>query len=94
MIFLLPVFPDDAVCFMAGLTRLPLHRLLLVCILGRFPSTAVSTFGGASVGGDSAQAYLVLAAAMVLAFGLWLFSEELESLFGRAANQRRNTEHA
>ena len=33
LIFLLPAFPDDAVCFMAGLTRLPLHRLLLVCTL-------------------------------------------------------------
>jgi uncharacterized membrane protein YdjX (TVP38/TMEM64 family) len=54
LIFLLPVFPDDAVCFMAGLTRLPLHRLLLVCALGRLPGIAVLTFVGAGVGGRTA----------------------------------------
>ncbi len=92
LIFLLPVFPDDAVCFMAGLTRLPLHRLLLVSTLGRLPGIAVLTFVAAGVGGGTTQAYLVLGAAMVLAFGLWVFSEELESLVGRAgANQRGNT---
>ena len=75
---------------MAGLTRLPLHRLLLVCGLGRLQGIAVLTFVGTSVGGATSQAYLVLGVAIVLAFGLWLFSEELEALFGRAgANQRQ-----
>ena len=82
LIFLLLVFPDDAICFMAGLTRLPLHHLLLVCALGRLPGIAVLTFVGANVGGASTQAYLVLSIAMVLAFGIWLFSEEFESLVG------------
>jgi uncharacterized membrane protein YdjX (TVP38/TMEM64 family) len=92
LIFLLPLFPDDAVCFMAGLTRLPLHRLLLVCTLGRLPGIAVLTFAGSRVGGDATQAYLVLSTAKALAFGLWLFSEEFEALFGRAdANQRGST---
>ena len=92
LIFLLPAFPDDAVCFMAGLTRLPLLHLLLVCTLGRLPGTAVLTFVGAGAGGGTTQAYLVLGAAMVLAFGVWLWSEELEALFGRAgANERAKT---
>lgn len=83
LIFLLPVFPDDAICFMAGLTQLPLHRLLLVCVLGRLPGIAVLTFVGSGVGGDTTPAYIVLGVAMVLAVGLWLFSEELEALVGR-----------
>ncbi len=94
LIFLLPMFPDDAICFVAGLTRLPLHRLLLVCIMGRLPGTAVLTFIGAGVGvgGGITAAYLVLGIAIVLAFGLWLFSEELESQVGRVrTDQRGNT---
>ncbi len=91
LIFLLPIFPDDAVCFMAGLTRLPLHRLLLVCALGRLPGIAVLTFVGAGGGGSATQAYMVLGVTMALAFGLWLFSEELEALFGRAGAIQRGT---
>lgn len=92
LVFLLPAFPDDAICFMAGLTRFPLHRLLLVCILGRLPGTAVLAFVGAGVGGSTISAYLVLGVAMVLAFGLWLFSEEIESLVARiGVNQHRTT---
>jgi uncharacterized membrane protein YdjX (TVP38/TMEM64 family) len=94
LIFLLPVFPDDAVCFMAGLTRLPLHRLLLVCVLGRLPGTATLTFVGSGVGNDMTQAYVVLGTGIVLAFGVWLFSEELETLVSRAsANPRGTTSH-
>jgi uncharacterized membrane protein YdjX (TVP38/TMEM64 family) len=85
LIFLLPLFPDDAICFMAGLTRLPLHRLLIVCLLGRLPGIAVLTFTGSRVGADATQAYLVLGVAMALALVFWLFSEELETLLGRAA---------
>jgi uncharacterized membrane protein YdjX (TVP38/TMEM64 family) len=89
LIFLLPAFPDDAVCFMAGLTRLPLLHLLLVCTLGRLPGIAVLTFVGAGAGGGTTLAYLVLGAAIVLAFGVWLWSEELEALFGRAGAKHR-----
>ncbi len=91
LIFLLPVFPDDAVCFMAGLTRLPLTRLLLVCALGRLPGTAVLTFVGAGVDGNTTQAYLVLGAATTLAVGIWLFSDELETYLDRIRTKSRGT---
>lgn len=84
LIFLLPVLPDDAVCFIAGLTRLPLHRLLLVSTLGRLPGIAVVSFVGSGAGGGAAQSSLLLGVALALACGLWLFSEELEALFGKA----------
>lgn len=88
LIFLLPLFPDDAICFMAGLTRLPLHRLLLVCALGRLPGIAVLTFTGSHMGSDATPAYIVLGVAMTLAAGVWLFSEELQALLGSASANR------
>ncbi len=81
VIFLLPTFPDDAICFMAGLTRIPLHRLLLACVVGRLPGMVVLTLVGAGAG--AAYANLVLAAATVVAIGMWLFSEELEAMLSR-----------
>ena len=81
VIFLLPTFPDDAICFMAGLTRLPIRRLLLVCMLGRLPGMAVLTLVGTGSGGI--QTNLALAMATLIAVGLWLFSEEVEGMLGR-----------
>ena len=81
VIFLLPTLPDDAVCFMAGLTRLPLHRLLLVCVLGRLPGMAALTYIGAGVGGGPAYANLFLGVTTLIAVVLWLFDEEVTALF-------------
>ena len=62
MIFLLPALPDDAVCFIAGLTRLPLWRLLLVGLAGRLPGMAVLAYVGANLDVRTSPAYAVMAA--------------------------------
>lgn len=41
LIMLLPGFPDNLACLVAGLTRIPIRKLLLAAILGRLPSTLV-----------------------------------------------------
>lgn len=38
LIFLLPFLPDDAICFLAGLTPIPILELVLIAMIGRFPS--------------------------------------------------------
>lgn len=47
LIFLIPFLPDDACCLAAGLTHVPLRKLLLAALLGRFPGVLVSTYLGA-----------------------------------------------
>lgn len=37
LIFLLPAFPDDLICFLAGLTTIPIRTLIVISILGRLP---------------------------------------------------------
>jgi len=37
LIFLLPAFPDDLICFLAGLTKIPIRTLILISVLGRLP---------------------------------------------------------
>lgn len=83
MLFLLPAVPDDAICFIAGLTRRPIWQLVVACLLGRLPGMAVLTFVGASVGGDMAVANVVLVVATVVAAILWLYSDEAEAFFAR-----------
>lgn len=38
VVFLLPGLPDDAICFVGGLTNLPLWQLVGIAILGRTPA--------------------------------------------------------
>ena len=80
MIFLLPALPDDAVCFLAGLTKLKLLPLSLVCLLGRAPGMAVLSFTGAGFAdGHTVWAEILFSVMMVLSVLLWLFWEVIES---------------
>jgi len=44
--FLLPTFPDDLLCFVAGLTDLWLRRFLNPVVVGRTPMFVAVTFAG------------------------------------------------
>lgn len=73
MIYLLPALPDDAVCFIAGLTRLKLLPLTFVCLLGRAPGMAVLSFVGAQAAtGLTWQAKTLFGVMMVLSAAIWL----------------------
>jgi len=44
--FLLPTFPDDLLCFVAGLTDLRLRRFLTLVVVGRTPTFVAVAFAG------------------------------------------------
>ena len=80
MIFLLPALPDDAVCFLAGLTKLKLLPLTVVSLLGRAPGMAVLSLTGAGfAGGFSLSVQVLFGVMMVLSVILWLFWEVIEA---------------
>lgn len=54
LIFLLPGFPDDIICYLAGLSAIPLRTLFVISILGRAPGYIISGFLGAGIGGANA----------------------------------------
>ena len=37
LIFVVQIFPDDLICYLSGLTRIPLRQLILVALVGRIP---------------------------------------------------------
>jgi len=79
MLFLLPGTPKDAICFMAGVTRLPIWKLMLANALGRLPGLMVLTFTGAAVDADRFTVKLVFGAGLALALVVWLFDEEIKA---------------
>ena len=47
LLFLIPGFPKDYLCFLLGLSRMRLGTFLLVTIIGRIPGTYLLTLQGA-----------------------------------------------
>jgi len=79
MIFLLPALPDDAVCFLAGLTKLKLWRLSLDCLFGRAPGMIVLCLVGAGLAeGLTMWVQVLFAVMMAISFVLWIFWEVIE----------------
>lgn len=62
VMFLLPVFPDDALCFLAGLTEIPVRRLLALVVVGRAPTFVLAAY----LGGSVAESNLLLAGSLAL----------------------------
>ena len=78
-IFLLPALPDDAVCFLAGLTKLKLFPLSIVCLLGRAPGMLVLSLTGAGFAdGLTLWVEILFAVMMIASVLLWLFWEVIE----------------
>ncbi len=48
VLFLIPGLPDDILCFGAGLTKIPLWKLILVAFMGRTPSIITSVVLGST----------------------------------------------
>jgi uncharacterized membrane protein YdjX (TVP38/TMEM64 family) len=66
ILFLLPGFPKDYLCFVLGLSRMPLKLFLLICIVGRIPGTVLLTLQGAKVyKGDYYSTLVILGLCLV-----------------------------
>lgn len=83
MLFLLPGTPKDSICFMAGMTRLSVWKLLGVNTLGRLPGLIVLTFTGSAAGSDLRTVKIVFGLGLFLAFLAWLFDEEFKEWLKR-----------
>lgn len=73
LVFLLPGFPDDVVCLVAGVSELDLRRVLVASVLGRAPGYAVLVASGAGLAeGRLLEVGLLLSvAAAVVAVLAW-----------------------
>ena len=46
IVFLLPIFPDSVMCYIAGLTKVPIKTLLVLWIAGRVPTAVINNMIG------------------------------------------------
>ncbi len=87
IIYLIPGLPKDIVCYLFGISPMPLWVFALVSGLGRIPGTWVLSAQGAhTAAGDYYQAILVTAMAVAVALPLYYYRDRIMSWFqGRSA---------
>lgn len=66
VVVLMPFFPDDVICFVAGLSSMPTPAFLFLIILGRTPGMLVSSLVGSGVAVIPWWGWLLIAVASAM----------------------------
>ena len=82
IVYLIPGLPKDIVCYLFGISPMPLWVFVLVSGLGRIPGTWVLSAQGAhTAAGDYLQAILVTAVAVAVALPLYYYRHRIMAWF-------------
>jgi uncharacterized membrane protein YdjX (TVP38/TMEM64 family) len=60
LLFLIPGFPKDALCYILGLTPMSVGTFLIISTLGRIPGTLLATLQGAKAFNHQVKIFLIL----------------------------------
>jgi uncharacterized membrane protein YdjX (TVP38/TMEM64 family) len=66
LLFLIPGFPKDALCYILGLTPMHLGIFLVISTIGRAPGTLIATLQGAKVSQEQYKLFLILSGVSAL----------------------------
>ncbi len=96
LVFLFPLLPDDIVCFVIGLSPLPILPMVVLAALGRWPGVLVSCWVGAYATDLPWWAWIPLGGgSAALAWLFWRYQSQLEAatvgLIRRLSGRRRST---
>ena len=84
ILFLIPGFPKDALCYILGLTPMHLGIFLIISTIGRIPGTLMATLQGAKAFDHQYKFFLILlgiSTLVILVFGI--YHEEIHQLAKR-----------
>jgi len=90
ILFLLPGFPKDALCYILGLTPMHLGICLMISTIGRIPGTLMATLQGAKAFEHQYKLFLLLlgiSALVILAF--YIYHEEIHNLVKKLKREEK-----
>lgn len=84
LLFLIPGFPKDSLCYILGLGHLTTKEFLVISTVGRFAGTVLLTLGGNYIHNQQYyRFFILLGAAVVAVFLSMAYKDKLERLFER-----------
>ncbi len=79
ILFLLPFFPDDALCFLAGISNINFKLFLLLTVIGRLPSIVFASLVGSGMFSFSLITWIIIGVLSgVLFLLLFRYKSEIE----------------
>jgi uncharacterized membrane protein YdjX (TVP38/TMEM64 family) len=67
VLFLLPTFPDDLLCFVAGLSEIRARTFVVLVVLGRGPSFVAAAYAGSGLAAGRVRTVLLAVTALAIA---------------------------
>lgn len=81
LLYLLPAIPDDAISFIAGLSKIKLRTLMLISAIGRFPGFLIlNLVGGGLSKPDSTFSIILFVIFMAFSIPIFIYKAALEKL--------------
>lgn len=94
LIFIIPGLPDDIVCYIAGLTDIPIKKLIVIFALGRLPAVVSNNYIGMGFSGEGNPIVVVVitvVSVLIFAFLYFRQNELLKFLNQTKDNVKRKT---
>jgi uncharacterized membrane protein YdjX (TVP38/TMEM64 family) len=84
LLFLIPGFPKDALCYILGLTPMQLSTFLIISTVGRVPGTLMAIFQGAKASDGHLKILLILLGVSALVILIcWIHHEKIHRFLKR-----------
>jgi uncharacterized membrane protein YdjX (TVP38/TMEM64 family) len=81
LLFLIPGFPKDALCYILGLTPMHLGIFLIISTIGRIPGTLMATLQGAKAFDHQYKAFMILmGVSALIIFVFYIYHERIHEL--------------
>lgn len=91
ILFLIPGFPKDSLCYLLGLTHMRVIDFVLINIFARLPGTLMLTMQGTAVHTEQYRFFFVLfSVSVILTFVLYISRNALVKFFMNALRRVRN----
>jgi len=91
ILFLIPGFPKDSLCYLLGLTHMRFLDFFLMNLIGRLPGTLMLTFQGSAVKNANYLSFFVLLTiSVIIVFALYLTREYALHKFSLIAHRVYN----
>lgn len=93
LLFLIPGFPKDILCYILGVSPIPFGVFLLVCAVGRIPGTWLLSMQGAQVRGHRYVGFVVLLSLIaMISLVLYLYRDRVLDWMKRHDHRRGRKE--
>lgn len=81
ILFLLPTFPDDVICLVAGLTNIRFRTFLALIVVGRTPGFLATAYAGTNLAEGRVDIFLTITVALlIVSFAIYYYRQEISVL--------------